>query len=140
MLYLDASAVVPLVVEEASSTAIARFTRARVAEFFLSNFASTEVVSALSRLRRKGDLDPLQVDLALDEFDQWRRSATTLVDVMTDDFTLADRYVRSFELKLRTPDAIHLAVAVRLGARLVTLDDRLAEAARSVGVAVERPA
>jgi predicted nucleic acid-binding protein len=43
---------------------------------------------------------------------------------------------------LRSLDAIHLATAQQLGdsmARLVTYDERLAEAARSAGLAVATP-
>jgi len=42
---------------------------------------------------------------------------------------------------LRTPDALHLAVAVRIGVDAVVTDDaRMAQAARDVGLAVRAPA
>ena len=46
-------------------------------------------------------------------------------------------YVRRFDLALRAPDALHLAVARRLDATLVTLDRRLTAAARELGIAVD---
>ena len=46
-------------------------------------------------------------------------------------------YVRRFDLALRAPDALHLAIARRLDATLVTLDRRLAAAAGELGIAVD---
>jgi predicted nucleic acid-binding protein len=43
-------------------------------------------------------------------------------------------YVRRFELMLRAPDALHAAACKRAGHRLVTLDKRLAAAAKDLGV------
>ena len=48
-------------------------------------------------------------------------------------------YARRFDLRLRAPDALHLVIARRLDATLVTLDRRLATAARDMGIAVEMP-
>ena len=48
-------------------------------------------------------------------------------------------YVRRFDLKLRAPDALHAAICRRLGMRLVTLDRRLAAAARALGIDVLVP-
>jgi predicted nucleic acid-binding protein len=39
-------------------------------------------------------------------------------------------------MTLLTADAIHIAVAQRLGATLVTVDQRMAAAARTLGIAV----
>jgi predicted nucleic acid-binding protein len=55
------------------------------------------------------------------------------------DARLAYAYVRRFDLRLRAPDALHLAIARRLDAALVTLDRRMAAAAKEFGVAVEVP-
>ncbi|MDO9588458.1 MAG: PIN domain-containing protein, partial [Brevundimonas sp.] len=56
------------------------------------------------------------------------------------DIRAAERLVRAFELKLRAPDAIHLAVCLRHDFRLATLDKKLAFAARAFGVACINPA
>jgi predicted nucleic acid-binding protein len=48
--------------------------------------------------------------------------------------------VRRFDLKLRAPDALHLAICRRLQARLVTLDNNLARAARALDVPCINPA
>jgi predicted nucleic acid-binding protein len=73
----------------------------------------------------------------LDDFDAWRATATSPVDVHAVDVRLGYIYVRRFDLMLRAPDALHLAIARRLDATLVTLDRRLARAAKELGIMFE---
>jgi hypothetical protein len=75
----------------------------------------------------------------LADFDVWRAAMSLGVDIAASDTRLAYIYARRFDLGLRAPDALHLAIARRLDATLVTLDRRLATAARELGVAVEDP-
>lgn len=49
------------------------------------------------------------------------------------DVPSAGRLLRRTRTALRTPDALHLAVAVRLGVTLATFDQTLADAAREAG-------
>ena len=51
--------------------------------------------------------------------------------------TVRKRLLQHLTLMLRAPDALHAAVCQRLGLTLVTLDRRLAAAARDLGVMVE---
>jgi hypothetical protein len=74
----------------------------------------------------------------LADFDAWRAAMSLPVDITASDARLAYIYARRFDLRLRAPDALHLAIA-RPDATLVTLDRRLAEAARELGVSVEDP-
>lgn len=62
---------------------------------------------------------------------------TRPAEINTVDVRLADAYVRRFDLALRVPDALHLAIARRLDVALLTLDRRMAAAARELGIAVE---
>ena len=65
------------------------------------------------------------------------------IDVIELDQRVSDRAVSVGPIVLRALDAIHLATALELGESLqafVTYDDRLAEAARTVGLPVARPA
>jgi uncharacterized protein len=64
---------------------------------------------------------------------------TELADVDAHDCRLANTYVRRFELRLRVPDALHAAICRSLDLQLVTLDRRLAAAARELGIAVVVP-
>ena len=61
------------------------------------------------------------------------------VDIRSADAQLAYVFARRFELALRAPDALHLAMVRRLDATLITLDRRLAAAARDLDIAVETP-
>ena len=65
---------------------------------------------------------------------------TLSAEIHAADIRLADAYVRRFDLGLRASDAMHLAIAWRLDGSLLTLDRRLAAAARELGVASEEPA
>ena len=61
------------------------------------------------------------------------------VEIAASDARLAYVYTRRFDLGLRAPDALHLAITRRLDATLVTLDRRLATAAGELGIAAEVP-
>jgi hypothetical protein len=51
---------------------------------------------------------------------------------------LAADLVRRFELMLRTPDALHIVIAARMAATLVTRDDRMAKASTAIGLPTVR--
>jgi hypothetical protein len=137
--YLDASVMLPILIKEPASTLVDAFVTTAGQELLVSDFAAAEVASALSRLVRMGHLQASDGSACLIDFDVWRASMTLPVEIHAVDIRVADAHVRRFDLGLRAPDALHLAVARRLGATLVTLDRRLAGAAREFGIAVERP-
>jgi uncharacterized protein len=60
-------------------------------------------------------------------------------EVTTADIDGATRILRRLDVNLRTPDAIHTAIARRLEATLVTFDRGMAAGARALGVAVSAP-
>ena len=138
-LYLDASALVPLFVGEPSSDRIERFLRGAPDELTVSDLAAAEFASAISRLVRTGVLGAADAQDRLLDFDAWRAADTENVDLVAADVRAASAIVRRFELKLRTPDALHLAICRRIGIDLVTLDDRLAAAASDLDITAVRP-
>jgi uncharacterized protein len=133
--YLDASVLLPTLIEEAASAAVDAYMLARTQDILVSDFAAAEVASALSRLVRMGEASDASAGLA--DFDVWRAAMSSPADIHPSDARLAAAYVRRFELALRAPDALHLAVARRLDVPLVTFDRRLATAARELGIFVE---
>jgi len=137
--YLDASVVVPTLVLQASSLAASGFLRSAADALLLADFTEGEVASAVSRLVRMRELTQSQGVAALADFDRWRLAETTPLEIEPADIQDAIRLVRRFELMLRTPDALHLAIAARSSAALVTLDDRLATAAQAIGLPVHTP-
>jgi uncharacterized protein len=138
-LYLDASVLMPAVIEEPSSTAVRELFRNRPDDLSVGDFAAAEVASALSRLVRMERLTATEAAERLADFDEWRASATEVAEMDTHDCRLANTYVRRFDLKLRAPNALHAATCRRLELQLATLDRRLAAAARALGISVVVP-
>lgn len=132
--YLDASALVPLAVAEASSQAIQTFLRECDGRLLVSEFGAAEAASGVSRLVRMGKLETAVASAALEDLDAWRHIATEEVDITSGDLRLAHLFVRRFETKLRAADAIHVAIAKRLGVRLVSLDAGMRAGAKLLGL------
>jgi predicted nucleic acid-binding protein len=78
-----------------------------------------------------------EANARLADFEAWRAASSSPIDVHAADVRLAYAYVRRFELMLRAPDALHLAIARRLDATFATLDRRLAKVGQEIGVVVD---
>jgi uncharacterized protein len=138
--YLDASVIVPVFVKEVGAVTVRDWLADLPSAVFISDFTAGEFASAISRRVRMAEFDAgLGQDL-LASFDRWRAVVGAMTAIMPDDIAAAGVLVRQFELKLRLPDAIHLAACQRRGLRLATLDIGLADAARALGVAHIVPA
>jgi uncharacterized protein len=137
--YLDTSVLLPTLIAERSTEAVYEYLGAIDQELLISDFAAAEVASALSRLVRMTLLTDADASARLADFDAWRATMSSPVDIQASDARLAYVYVRRFDLALRAPDALHLAIIRRLSASLVTLDQGLATAAQVLGIAVEEP-
>ena len=137
-IYLDTSVLIPTLVQEAASQAVKAYLGRRP-ERLISDFGAVEVASVLSRLVRTRLLGVTEAVARLTDFEAWRAATTLQADVHAADVRLAYTYVRRFELALRAPDALHLAIANRLRATLATLDRRMERAASELGIAVEVP-
>lgn len=136
---MDASVLIPSLVEEPTSAAVNAYLAAETGELLVSDFAAAEVASGLSRLVRTGFLAAEAAVSRLTDFDAWRAETAIAVDVLPGDIRSAYAFVRRFDLMLQAPDALHLAIAQRLAASVVTLDRPLARAARALGIAVVEP-
>ncbi len=125
--YVDASAMAKLVLEEPESPAMMRW-YAESDQLISSRIGVIETRRATMRHVS----DPAQLEIVL--------ASITVVEI---DAAIAQGAARVGPLGLRTLDAIHLATALAAGADLsafVTYDDRLADAARMLGLPVVRPA
>jgi len=125
--YADASALVKLVVEEAESAIVFRW-YVEVDRVVTSRIGVIETARASSR--REHDA-------------AYRQRVLDGVEIVELDVAIARAAETLGPPALRTLDAIHLATALMLGAELdafVTYDDRMADAARAVGLPVVRPA
>jgi predicted nucleic acid-binding protein len=125
--YADASALVKLVVEEPESGAMNRW--------FVE---STRVLTS-----RIGVVETLRATSRRDHDVAHRDAVVRDVEVIEVDQAITGVAAALEPPALRTLDAIHLASAMTLMPELdafVTYDDRLAEAARTLGLPVVRPA
>jgi len=132
-IYLDTSVLVSAFVEDDHSDAVAAFL-ADAPDVIISRWAEAEFSSALGVRCRARTLDDGQKREAETIFDGWQ-SGQTRLRVDDHDLILCRRLIREGG-QLRTPDALHLALVVRHGHALATLDQQLARAARSSGVMV----
>jgi uncharacterized protein len=126
--YLDSSALVKLAVREPESDVLRRYLRRR-RPLVISALARTEVARALL---------PLGPEAVRRGHDVLARVGLVRINdrVLEDAGALVPA-------ELRTLDAIHLATAGQLGAdlaRIVTYDDRMAAAAKQLGLKVAQPA
>jgi uncharacterized protein len=126
--YVDSSAIVKLAVKEPESDALRKYLRRRL-PLMSSALARTEVLRALLA---GGEAAVAAGRRALARVD--------LVRVNDGVLNLAGSLV---PIELRSLDAIHLATAARLGidlGEIVTYDERMIIAARSMGYRVATPA
>lgn len=124
--YVDASALVKLVVDEPESPSMFRW-------YVESDRLATSRIGIIEtrRAANRHAHDPAHLDSVL----------RSLVTLEVDDVVAAGA-ARAKPAGLRALDAIHLATALELGESLgafVTYDDRLADAARAAGLPVLRP-
>ncbi len=139
--YLDASVLVPLVVQEPSSLVVRRWFAAHAAKSAVSSrWAAVEFTSAVGNRVRRGDLTPVQGRAALAGFERDLVAELDLADAIPADFEFARRTVAHLDRGLRGGDALHVAIALRIDASLLlTLDRRLANAARAFGLNAAEP-
>jgi len=138
--YFDASAVVAVLLDEPARHRVNAHLATADSAPVVSDFAVAEVSSAISRLQRMELRTPDETGMLIDGLDQWVGETGGPVSLDALDAREATLLVRRFDLKLRAPDALHLAICRRLQARLVTLDNTLTAAARALGVSCINPA
>jgi predicted nucleic acid-binding protein len=126
--YADASALVKLVVEERETGALEEFVNLRTPLLATCALAVVEVLRAV----RIAGLGANGARRARRHFD-----AAVLLDV---DRELIEAAIGWTSAQVRSLDAIHLASALRVGAReILVYDRRLAEAAAAAGLEVLSP-
>ncbi|HXA21616.1 MAG TPA: type II toxin-antitoxin system VapC family toxin [Acetobacteraceae bacterium] len=134
--YPDASVLVALFTYDRFTARARAYLTTEIPTLVVSDFAAAEFASAVSRRVRTNDLTPDEGRIAFTSFDSWLARSTQHVDTTTQDIAAAAAALRRLDLNLRTPDAINIAVADRLGATLATFDEKMATAARALGVQV----
>jgi uncharacterized protein len=133
-LYLDASALLPLFIEEARTAQAHESLRGNV--LIISDFAIAEFSSGVARRTRAGEINDSGAASVFAALDAWTLKATRRETLTAGDVNVAISLVRRLELGLRAPDAVNIAIAQRCAATLLTFDERMARSARSLGMTV----
>ena len=135
-LYLDVSVLIAALTDDILSDRATALLASNTGELLVSDFGQAEFASGVARRVRTGELSRDEARAAFAHLDRWCATATSLVRISPDDVGWAAAIVRKLDFNLRTPDALHIAIARRLGAALGTLDRRMGEAASGLGLTV----
>lgn len=133
-LYLDAAVLVSLYVPEITTAAAESLVTGET-EVAISALSLLETRVALERKRKAGGMTTGAVAAVRARIEADVSAQRLLLHVVEDaDYHGADAISQQVPGPLRSLDAIHAAVAKRLGLELVTLDRRLNEAAQAAGI------
>ena len=134
--YLDTSLLVAALTNEAATERVQVWlSNQDAAHLMISDWVLTEFSSALSIKVRTGALSPDHRALALTKMARLTKESLTILSISGRHFRTAAQFSDQYALGLRAGDALHLAIAQENGAQLCTLDVRLAESAKALGVA-----
>ena len=136
--YLDASAAVAAVTQEAHSPRIWQWlTDHADAPILCSSWVATEVSSTLSIKVRAGAFTMEQRMAAWNSWRRLRQNSLGEIDIAPKHFETAAAFCARADLGLRAGEGLHLAIAESAGLRLVTFDQAMADAALQLGIDVE---
>ena len=133
-LYCDANTVVALFIDEKESPVVDALLRGSDVELVVSDLAVLEVTSTFGRLVRERRLLPQKARELLSDLDGWAEGVEIL-PVTPEAFASARVLLERFELGLRGPDALHLALAQAAEAPIASFDRRLLKAAEAFAIA-----
>lgn len=134
--YLDASILVALFTIDRHSARADALLKNQQPVLVVSDFASAEFSSAVARRVRTADLTADEARAAFAALDAWTARTAQRATTGTADVAAAEAFLRRLDLNLRTPDALHLAIAQRIGVTLATFDNGMAANARVLGIAI----
>lgn len=138
MIYLDTSVLGAIFFREPNASLVFRQIKtARANRLFISSWTLTEMASVGAIKERMGVIDQATRQKALSSFQRFASFRLALTEIEPADFRSAALLIEG-PGGLRAGDALHLAVARRIPAKLATLDRRLADAAPAWGVPLFR--
>lgn len=138
-MYIDTSVLVAYYLPEAGSDAVQKTLRA-LDRPTISSLVEVELVSALNRKVRTGELDAADAGTVTGRFDvHLADNRYAMVPVTAREYRVARDWMAQFTHPLRTLDALHLATAFSNGLTILTADEGLIQCGRDLGVAVASP-
>ena len=136
--YLDPSVLVSLIVPDINTAAARLFLEISGQPVVVSDFGVLEVASALGIKVRTNKITAVAAREGFADLRVWLLRHAYEAEVRSEDVVYSEIALARFDLNLRAPDALHIAVASRLGAALATFDGRQAASATILGLAVNR--
>ncbi len=140
IVYIDTSALAKRYLPETGSQEFDQFLGER-SEVSLSRLAVVELHCLIRRRQRNREFDARTARQLIDAFEEDVANGFLAVHPLEDRHAIAARDLigRLSDVPLRSLDALHLAIAIGIGARVVaTADDIFAAAATSIGLRVEK--
>jgi len=138
IIYLDSSIVVPLFLPDEFNARAEAFLLAGPTGLVISDFVRAEFASVVGIRARTKEMSVTAARAALSNLDLWEGRKTARAETNAADIRAAEEMLRRLNMTLRAPDAINLAIARRLGAELATFDERMANCAKVLGVALTK--
>lgn len=134
--YVDTSVLVAAHVREPHTELAQAWLSGQGGDLLLSTWTLLECESALAIKARRGELDAAGQAQAIEDIEALATRFAPLVGPLDADFQHARVLCRDAASGLRAGDALHLAIALRLGAgALATLDSILASNSAAHGIA-----
>ncbi|MCK9367448.1 MAG: type II toxin-antitoxin system VapC family toxin [Metallibacterium scheffleri] len=135
MIYLDTSTVVALLTHEPATAAVTTWFAATSLPLVSADWCAVEFASAIAIKQRMGSLRPAHAKHAHAAFKELCAGGLQLLPIGRDAFQRAADLCRPWRDGLRSGDALHLAVAVDVGAKMIAgLDQRMNAAALRLGL------
>jgi predicted nucleic acid-binding protein len=134
--YLDASVLVPLFVDDSFSKRAEALVDRTDIEAVVSDWAALEVSNVLARRVRTRAMSMTESAGALAKFDLWRAEWSSADEILSMDVALAMEFARRSDIVLSGAGAVHVAMARRIGAVMATFDMRMATGCAALGVAL----
>jgi predicted nucleic acid-binding protein len=136
MNYFDTSFLIPLFLNEETSSRVDRFIRGQQpGDLAISQWTRVEFSAVIGRQVRLGKLTP---EAALDvdhQFDAIAASSFLILVPNAGDLELSKQFLRRYDIGLRAGDALHLAIASNHSARAIySLDRGLVKAGQLLGL------
>lgn len=136
MIYLDTSVLGSIFFRETGAEDLLRRLEAlSKSGLRISAWSLTELPSVGAIKQRVGLIDTVTRQNAMATFQRFASGNLQLSEVDPADFRAAAALIDG-SINLRAGDALHLAIARRLGAAFMTLDKRQAGAARALGLKI----
>ena len=135
MIYLETSVLGAIFFRESgAANLVAKLESQRKAKLMISAWTLTEMASIGGIKQRTGAIDAETRQQAIANFQRFASMHLVTVEIDPADFRTAAVLIES-PTALRAGDALHLAIARRVGARVASLDHKLCSAIKVLGLA-----